>query len=753
MTLSAATRRVQFTVGSSGQAGPYAFSFKVLNQDDLAVYVGSTTASTLKTISTHYTVSLAAAGTGTITFVSGQEPTTAQLVTIIGDRAIARTTDFTAGGDIRASTLNDDGDAQTILIQQLEEKVDRSIQIQTFGARNFASGGDGPLFWPYDTTSNNASKLVAFTSGGNALELVDKNTSALGGSDTQVQFNSSGTALGGSANLTFDGTNLSSAGIDLNGNLDVATQATDILMIDNNAAALEIKEGSNAYLTMVTTNSGEKITLGKKLEAGSVEIEGSAFDIDGGDISAATISGSLTWSAAQNLNSQALTNVDINSGSVDGATIGAASPSTIVGTTITANTSLLPDAAGGADIGSTSAEWGDIYVADDKAIKLGSDQDLTIEYDEDGLATTRVVGAGGLTMSPHGTSSGNTTELRFLELAANGNNYAGFKAPNSITGTSVYTLPAAYPASNKILQSTDAGVLTWETAATSGATLANDGNNRVTTATGSGGVTGEAKLLFDPPNLTIGNATAEDVALVYDGNAKDFYIGLDDSEDKLVVGVGSTVGTNNILTLTDDAVTVGDGAAVDTKIVLDGNAQDFYMGLDDTDDSFKIGLGTAVGTTAHIVSSASGEVNMPLQPLFLVRSPGAANATGGGTQYIVVASNEIYDIGSNWSSATFTAPITGKYLLGGSIYISGLTSSMDSCSFGVVTSNYTAGYWFYFGNIGAMRDNNNAVLINGSILADMDASDTAQFKIQINSGSDVADIGASDTNLFGALVA
>ena len=50
-----------------------------------------------------------------------------------------------------------------------------------------------------------------------------------------------------------------------------------------------VEEANNAYLTFVTTNSGEKITLGKKLEAGSVEIEGSAFDINGGNIDGATI--------------------------------------------------------------------------------------------------------------------------------------------------------------------------------------------------------------------------------------------------------------------------------------------------------------------------------------------------------------------------------------------------------------------------------------------------------------------------------
>ena len=51
---------------------------------------------------------------------------------------------------------------------------------------------------------------------------------------------------------------------------------------------------------------------------------------------------------------------------------------------LTLGTALLPDASGGADIGSTSAEFGDVFIADDKAIKFGNDQDATIEYDEDG---------------------------------------------------------------------------------------------------------------------------------------------------------------------------------------------------------------------------------------------------------------------------------------------------------------------------------------------------------------------------------
>ena len=51
---------------------------------------------------------------------------------------------------------------------------------------------------------------------------------------------------------------------------------------------------------------------------------------------------------------------------------------------LTLGTALLPDTSGGADIGSTTKEFGDVFIADDKAIKFGNDQDATIEYDEDG---------------------------------------------------------------------------------------------------------------------------------------------------------------------------------------------------------------------------------------------------------------------------------------------------------------------------------------------------------------------------------
>jgi len=54
--------------------------------------------------------------------------------------------------------------------------------------------------------------------------------------------------------------------------------------------------------------------------------------------------------------------------------------------------------------------------------------------------------------------------------------------------------------------------------------------------------------------------------------------------------------------------TIGSGAAEDTKIVFDGNAQDYYIGLDDTYDDLVIGKGSAVGTTPAISINENEDV-------------------------------------------------------------------------------------------------------------------------------------------------
>jgi hypothetical protein len=48
--------------------------------------------------------------------------------------------------------------------------------------------------------------------------------------------------------------------------------------------------------------------------------------------------------------------------------------------TVTIGTSLIPDAADGATIGSASAEWSDLYLADGAVIYLGNDQDVSLTH-------------------------------------------------------------------------------------------------------------------------------------------------------------------------------------------------------------------------------------------------------------------------------------------------------------------------------------------------------------------------------------
>ena len=115
--ISNVARRVVYT--NTG-VGPYAFTFEVLANTDIAVYRGST----LLTLTTDYTVIINANGTGSVTLVVAGTGN----ITIVGSRAIQRTSDYTTGGDLFASTLNTDLDSQTIYAQQVAETAERGLK-------------------------------------------------------------------------------------------------------------------------------------------------------------------------------------------------------------------------------------------------------------------------------------------------------------------------------------------------------------------------------------------------------------------------------------------------------------------------------------------------------------------------------------------------------------------------------------------------------------------------------------------------
>jgi hypothetical protein len=153
--ISNVPRRVQYV--NSG-VGPYAFTFAVLVQTDIAVYRGNT----LLTLTTDYSVAINSNGTGSITLVTAGTGN----ITIVGARAIQRSSDYTTGGDLFASTLNVDLDSQTIFSQQLAESINRTVAAPVTDAST--------LDMQLPTSATRANKLFGFNSVG--APIVSTNT-------------------------------------------------------------------------------------------------------------------------------------------------------------------------------------------------------------------------------------------------------------------------------------------------------------------------------------------------------------------------------------------------------------------------------------------------------------------------------------------------------------------------------------------------------------------------------------------------
>ena len=159
-SITAVTRRVVYT-GSAG-VGPYAFTFPVISQTDLAVYKNSTKL----LLTTDYTVTInGATGTGSVTLVVAA--TGADQIVIIGARAIERTTDFVTAGDLKASSLNEQLDASIILIQQLAEENKRTIKAPQYDPAALEDGGNVNMILPVQ--ADRAGKTLAFDSNGNPV--------------------------------------------------------------------------------------------------------------------------------------------------------------------------------------------------------------------------------------------------------------------------------------------------------------------------------------------------------------------------------------------------------------------------------------------------------------------------------------------------------------------------------------------------------------------------------------------------------
>ena len=186
------------------------------------------------------------------------------------------------------------------------------------------------------------------------------------------------------------------------------------------------------------------------------------------------------------------------------------------------------------------------------------------------------------------------------------------------------------------------------------------------------------------PKLTIGDAGAEDAMLAFDGNALDFHIALDDTADDLVIGTGTAAGTATLISVNVDGsetkfnqpkITLGDATAEDTYLNFDGNAQDFRIGIDDGTDKLEIGAGTAHGTTTAISIDSAADMTIGgyiacadeqiRRPEFIdyAEAVNALGDVGGGTDAIDITAGNVVTatVSTGTQTFTFTNPsATGK---------------------------------------------------------------------------------------------
>jgi len=191
-----------------------------------------------------------------------------------------------------------------------------------------------------------------------------------------------------------------------------------------------------------------------------------------------------------------------------------------------------------------------------------------------------VIGHGGIIMNPYGTGAGQTSEIRFKELAANGGNYVALKAPSSIAANVSFVLPSSDGSANHVIKTDGAGNLSFAAATT----LVTPGGSDTQVQFNDGGSTfgGDAGLTYNKTTdaLTIAGdlivnggdvitTNAASTVNLFNTNATTLNL----AGAATTVEIGAATGTtfvNNSLTV-DGKLTVTGGTTAVTDAVL-GNA-------------------------------------------------------------------------------------------------------------------------------------------------------------------------------------
>ncbi len=175
-----------------------------------------------------------------------------------------------------------------------------------------------------------------------------------------------------------------------------------------------------------------------------------------------------------------------------------------------------------------------------------------------------------------------------------------------------------------------------------------------------------------------------------------------------------------------------------TNPVFCPDKADKTTGIGGADGGGNIAL--IAGGVQSLTMNSDGSVSNTVQPSILVAPSGTlTDVTGDGTNYTVVFATEITDQGGDFDgTSTFTAPVSGNYLVAFNTDMTGLTGAADDISMAIVSSNRQVNTKLAYANYPATN-----LTASHSVVMDMDASDTITCTAQVTGESKVVDINAN----------
>ena len=216
-----------------------------------------------------------------------------------------------------------------------------------------------------------------------------------------------------------------------------------------------------------------------------------------------------------------------------------------------------------------------------------------------------------------------------------------------------------------------------------------------------------------------------------------------------VTGVGHDFVSNsyNLLRIQTDAN--DDGSSDDSILQFTNGSSNTVKGeirYDESESMFEIGAGDNQG---HIRIDANGQVTKPLQPAFSVTDSGPQSNFATQSTVDITFGTEVFDVNGDFASSVFTAPVTGKYVLCGNITFSNMDQDADFTSVTIDTSNRN--YTNIIDPEGFDKDP-SYFSFTITVVADMDASDTAKMTFYQSAGAAVADLATGQSYFSGYLL-